>query len=52
MWRKRSTCALLAECKLVRPGWETAPFPQEIKNRTHDAEITLGSIFLKEANLF
>ena len=48
MWRKRSPRALLVECKLVLPAWETVQFPQEIKNRTYDAEVTLQSASPKE----
>ena len=47
-WRKRSPRALLVECKLVLPAWETVQFPQEIKNRTYDAEVTLQSASPKE----
>ena len=45
---KRSPRALLVECKLVLPAWETVQFPQEIKNRTYDAEVTLQSASPKE----
>ena len=48
MWRKRSPRTLLVECKLVLPVWETVQFPQEINNRTYDAEVTLRSTSPKE----